>query len=94
MRSTLTLDVDVSRLLQDRMKQEDKPYKQIVNEAIRNGFQANESRPVAFTPLSFSLGEPKIDLTKANALAAEFEDQEIKAKLIENSKQPNKRTKK
>ncbi len=81
MRSTLTLDTDVSRLLHDRMKLEDKPYKQVVNEAIRDGLRARESTPITYVSLSFSLGVPIIDLTKANAFAVELEDQEIKAKL-------------
>ena len=82
MRSTLTLDPDVSRLLQERMKRENLSYKQVVNDAIREGFIVREPRKATYNPLTFSLGKPLVDLTKANALAAEFEDQEIKEKYI------------
>ena len=36
------------------------------------------SRPAeAFEPLTFDMGKPRVDLTKASSLAAELEDDEL-----------------
>jgi hypothetical protein len=37
MRTTLTLDPDVAKLLDDEVHRQRKPYKQVVNDAIRRG---------------------------------------------------------
>lgn len=85
MRTTVTLDPDVQRLLKKAMRQRDTSFKQALNDAVRIGLGAlpaagQPSAPVEF-PV-FRMGVPLVDLTKATALAAELEDQELLARMI------------
>lgn len=41
MRTTLTLDDDVARLLRERTRLTGAPFKEVVNEALRSGLQAH-----------------------------------------------------
>ncbi len=43
-RTTLTLDPDVVTRLEDEMHRQRKPFKQVVNEAIRRGLSGSERR--------------------------------------------------
>ncbi len=55
MRSTLTIDPDVQQLLRDAMAQTKKPYKVVVNEALRRGLSVAEpaqTRPFKLEPLA------------------------------------------
>ena len=82
MRTTVTLDPDVHRLLRDTTHRSGKPFKQVLNDAVRVGLRAGASaKPAAFKQRSYALGKPLVDLTKANALAADLEDAERLAKL-------------
>ena len=82
MRTTLTLDADVAQLLRDVMHRNEKSMKRAVNDALRAGLRPQKQtlRPAFSFPV-FDMGTPLLDLTKANALAAELEDQELIAKL-------------
>lgn len=80
MRTTVTLDPDVARLLEDAQQRSKRPFKQVLNDAVRAGLGRPAARVSPFKQRVFSLGRPKVDLTKAGALAAELEDQEIIAK--------------
>ena len=40
MRTTLTLDTDVAHFLKEQSRLQDKPFKQVVNEALRRGERA------------------------------------------------------
>jgi hypothetical protein len=80
MRTTVTLDPDVARLLEEAQQRSKRPFKQVLNDAVRAGLKRPPARAPAFKQRVFSLGKPKVDLTKAGALAAELEDQEIVAK--------------
>lgn len=80
MRTTVTLDPDVQRLLKDAEHRSGRPFKQVLNDAVRAGLKLPAPRAPAFKQRVFSMGLPKVDLTKAGALAAELEDQEIIAK--------------
>lgn len=77
MRTTVTLDADVESLLRKAMRQGGKSFKQILNDAIRAGLRGMGKRTEAFKPLTFDMGKPKVDLTKAASLAAELEDEEL-----------------
>ena len=82
MRTTLTLDADVERLLRDAMYRHGKTMKDAVNDGLRAGLRPQKR--VAAPAFSFpvvAMGAPLVDLTKANSLAAELEDQELIAKL-------------
>jgi hypothetical protein len=51
MRTTLTLDDDVSKLARRRAAEENRPLKEIINDALRAGLQADTTRrrpPYAF----------------------------------------------
>lgn len=84
MRTTVTLDPDLQRLLKEAALRSGRPFKQVLNDAVRAGLQRHSARLPPFKQRVFSLGRPKVDLTKAGALAAELEDQEIIAKARRN----------
>ena len=80
MRTTVTLDPDVQRLLKDAEHRSGRPFKQVLNDAVRAGLGRNGTKAPAFKQRVFSLGRAKVDLTKANALAGELEDQDTARK--------------
>lgn len=70
MRSTLTIDPDVEQLLRDAVAQTRKPYKVVVNEALRRGLSVAEpapARPFKVEPLSLGWNET-LDPTGFNRL--------------------------
>ncbi len=77
MRTTVTLDPDVEALLRKEVRRRGEPFKQVLNNALRAGLRNASTRDEAFQPLTFDMGRPHIDLTKAAALAAELEDDEL-----------------
>ncbi len=80
MRTTLTLDPDVARLLEEEAHRQRKPFKQVVNEAIRRGLGA---KPSASTPLPFRVEphrttlRPGIDPRALNRLADDLEEEAV-----------------
>jgi hypothetical protein len=80
MRTTVTLDPDVQRLLEEAQHRGKRPFKQVLNDAVRAGLSRPTARAPAFKQPVFSLGRAKVDLSKAGALAADLEDAEIAAK--------------
>jgi hypothetical protein len=80
MRTTVTLDPDVQRLLDEAQHRSKRPFKQVLNDAVRVGLGRRAAPAPAFEQRTFSLGRTKVDLTKAGALAAELEDGEAVAK--------------
>ncbi|MCY7315959.1 MAG: hypothetical protein LH480_10145 [Rubrivivax sp.] len=84
MRTTVTLDTDVQVLLKKAMHKRDASFKQTLNDAIRAGLNPPRQRATSADTFDFSayrMGEPLVDLTKANALAGELEDQEAIARM-------------
>ena len=77
MRTTVTLDPDVESQLRKEVRQRGEPFKQVLNNAIRAGLRSMKQRTEAFKPLTFNMGKPLVDLTKAVSLAAELEDEEL-----------------
>ena len=77
MRTTVTLDPDVESMLRKEVRQRGEPFKQVLNNAIRAGLRSTKRRDEAFEPLTFAMGKPRVDLTKAASLAAELEDDEL-----------------
>lgn len=82
-RTTLTLDDDVAAALRRKAKQANRPFRDIVNDALRAGLT---TRPVADdtateAPSAALSLRPGFDLTKALSLAAGLEDQEITHRL-------------
>jgi hypothetical protein len=77
MRTTVTLDPDVESMLRKEVRQRGEPFKRVLNNAIRAGLRNMKRREQAFEPLTFEMGKPRVDLTKAASLAAELEDDEL-----------------
>lgn len=81
MRTTLTLDPDVARLVQDAVHRERRPMKQVVNDALRRALREEGPRePYHLTPHRSAV-RPGLDLTGFNRLADEVEDEEILARV-------------
>lgn len=79
MRTTLTLDPDVARLVDDAVHRERRPMKQVVNDALRLALRpANTAAtsPYRLTPHRSAL-RPGLDLTGFNRLVDDLEDEEI-----------------
>ena len=78
MRTTVTLDPDVESMLRKEVRRRGEPFKQVLNDAVRVGLRAaTKRRAETFEPLTFDMGSPKIDLTKAASLAAELEEESL-----------------
>ena len=84
MRTTLTIDDQLAISLKDAAHRSGRPFKQLVNEALRKGLHALDHPEVHLYRLSTaSLGNvrPGIDLDKALSLADGLEDAAIATKL-------------
>ncbi|MBO0744805.1 MAG: antitoxin [Candidatus Dormibacteraeota bacterium] len=78
MRTTLTLDPDVARLLEDAVHRERRPLKQVVNDALRRGLATPGPRRGPYrVKVHHSALRPGLDLTGFNELADELEDEAI-----------------
>ena len=86
MRTTLTLDSDVARMVAEEVHRRRRPFKQVVNDALRRGLtpRAGRARSARYRvrPLAASL-LPGIDRGKLNALTDEREDRALVAKLFQ-----------
>lgn len=79
MRTTLTLDPDVARLLEEEAHRQRKPFKQVVNEALRRGLAPRlRGRPAPYRvrPHKTRL-RAGIDAGAFNRLADELEDEAV-----------------
>jgi len=82
MRTTVTLDPDVEKLLKKAMLERDASFKQVLNDGLRAGLGGRKSpRREPFRQRAFPMGRPLVDLTKATALADELEDTSLAARL-------------
>lgn len=84
MRTTLTLDPDVARLIEEEVHRRRKPFKQVVNEALRRGLAPRAEGPARrrfrVRPHKTDL-QPGIDAGSFNRLADELEDDAIVEKM-------------
>jgi hypothetical protein len=81
MRTTVTLDPDVERLVRQAMDERGLTFKDAINEGLRAGIGP---RPASGDDAPFAthdLGAPLVDVTKALQLAGELEDAELTRKL-------------
>lgn len=78
MRTTLTLDDDVARLLEDAVHREHRPMKQVVNDALRRALmpQVPRQEPYRLHPHKSAV-RPGFDPAGFNQLADEMEDAAI-----------------
>jgi hypothetical protein len=82
MRTTVTLDPDVERLVRDRMKQQGVSFKEALNASIRSGAHPKVRPARRFVQKTFSLGsEQNFRWDKALAIAEAIEDEELGRKL-------------
>lgn len=83
MRTTLTLDPDVTALLKREMRRTEQGLKATVNQALRRALGPAAGPglpPFRVKPHSFGL-RPGFDPDRMNQLAGELEDEEISRKL-------------
>jgi hypothetical protein len=81
MRTTVTIDPDTEALLRKAMRERDASFKQVLNQSIREALgrgRAKNDKP--FEQITFDMGKPLVDLTKALSLSGELEDTEVIAK--------------
>lgn len=87
MRTTLTLDEDLARLLKEKARRGDGSFKQVVNETLRAGLAAEEGsaerRPYRVEPVHLGGVRPGVDLHHALRLADALEDEALRRKLDE-----------
>jgi len=82
MRTTVTLDQDVERLLRAAMRERGISFKQALNDAIRSGLVRGNSRRKRFVQKTFRMGpEQNFRWDKALSVAAAMEDEALSAKL-------------
>jgi len=83
MRTTVTLDPDVERLIRDAMRERAISFKEALNEAARNGLRGKECKHAKrFVQKSFRMGAAQeFRWDKALAVADAIEDEELTRKL-------------
>ncbi len=78
MRTTLTIDPDVEKLLAQEVQRARKPFKQVVNEALRRGLTRSPPRARKLQlKVHDSQLRPGYDPASFNALSDELEETEI-----------------
>ena len=83
MRTTVTLDPDVERLIREAMRERAISFKEALNEAARLGLSAKgRERTGKFTQKTFRMGvEQEFRWDKALAVADAIEDEELRRRL-------------
>jgi len=83
MRTTVTLDPDVERLIRDAMRERAISFKEALNETVRIGICGKErKRAKKFVQKSFRMGAAQeFRWDKALAVADAIEDEELTRKL-------------
>lgn len=76
MRTTLTIDDDLAGLLQRKAKELDKPFKEMVNTALRKGLAENLSQKnvhITVRPHDFGATRAGLDMDRLNQFVDELE---------------------
>lgn len=81
MRTTITLDPDVTALVEREMGRRKVPFKVAINDALRRGLTGPVRTDWSFP--THDLGSTTHDLTKIGTMVAELEDERIVQKLNE-----------
>lgn len=76
MRTTLTLDDDVVRLVEDAVHRERRPMKQVINDALRRALAPPVKRQEQYQPHESAV-RSGLDLAGFNKLADELEDEAL-----------------
>jgi hypothetical protein len=77
MRTTLTLDSDVARLIDEAVHRERRPMKQVVNDALRRALTPETPRQRVTLSPHLSGIRPGFDVGRLNQLADELDDDAI-----------------
>jgi hypothetical protein len=77
MRTTLTLDPDVSRLIDDAVHRERRPMKQVVNDALRQALAPQSKRQRVRLRVHQSAIRAGFDVSRMNQLADDLEDEAL-----------------
>ena len=89
MRTTLTLEPDVARMIEEEAHRQHKPIKQVVNEALRRGLapqvSARTRKRFRVNPHKTGL-RPGIDGVSFNQLVDELEDEAVVEKVRAGSR--------
>lgn len=81
MRTTLTLDPDVAKLVRETVEHEHLPLKDVINDALRRGLKPSEPRPEFRVVPHASALQPGLDPRRFNQLADEIEDEAVLSKI-------------
>jgi hypothetical protein len=82
MRTTVTLDNDVQRLLKDEMHRRRQSFKETLNTAVRNGLQTKPPQRRKFVVKAQAMGlRPGIDPDGFNRLLDEMESEAVMEKV-------------
>jgi hypothetical protein len=86
MRTTVTLEPDVERLLKTAMRERGTSFKQALNQAVRDGLlEKRQPRRKKFVQQTFHMGAPQnFRWDKALAVADAMEDEAILRKMALN----------
>jgi hypothetical protein len=77
-RTTLTLDDDVARLVEDAVHREHRPMKQIVNDALRRALAPRVPREMPYRLMPHeSAVRPGFDMAGFNRLVDELDDEAV-----------------
>ena len=86
MRTTLTIDDDIARQLKEIVHRSGRPFKTVVNEALRAGIENNRvadvRKPYRLEPVAMGEVTGSFNLDKALELADHLEDEEVSRKLL------------
>ena len=84
MRTTLTLDADVAAGLKRRARRTGRPFREVLNAAVRAGLHAQDAPPARryrLKPIALGGVLPGVDLDRALRLADALEDDAAARKL-------------
>lgn len=84
MRTIIKIDDDLLARLKEQALRKRIPLTKLVNQILRGGLRTDRhtaSRKHRYQEETHPLGRPRVFLTKAVALAAQFEDEEILRKM-------------
>ena len=80
-RTTLTIDDDLATQLHDQARRTGRTFRDVVNEAIRDGLLSGASESSCVPPVHELGIRPGVDLTKALQLVGQLEDEEVVRKM-------------
>lgn len=81
MRTTLTLDPDVHRLVEDEMHRRRAGMKTVVNDALRRALAPERPAEPYVPPVHHSALAPGVDPLRLNQLAEELDEEEVIMRL-------------